>query len=240
MERMGTKMRLLTAAAAILMVLLLAGCVKGKGEIEVHLDGSIELSAGLRLDERAQSLLGERGERALEEGLEERGFAFSKTTEDGAVEYKVGRTYDSAEELQASLPAQATGGKIGEVEVKDRFFYKTYAVKGAFDPVTMLDQITLLTGGGMDLSGGLVRLMLRQVTFDLTLTLPFDLYGGNNADLDEGRSLTWAFNLAQSKNIYFQVRVPDFLNIGIAAGILLLLVAAVMINAKRKAKRKQG
>ncbi|MNW62988.1 hypothetical protein D3C74_411520 [compost metagenome] len=85
-----------------------------------------------------------------------------------------------------------------------------------------------ITGGIEKLSvpKSLAGLLMQSLAAEFKLTLPYDLYGANNAVSQEGNTLTWRITLADSEPLRLVVYVPDIKNILIAGGGLILIIAA--------------
>lgn len=76
------------------------------------------------------------------------------------------------------------------------------------------------------------------MAFDFKLTLPVDLYGDNNANVEDGRTLTWNVTLADTEPIQMQVYVPNVWNIVIVLIILVVVIATAIILFVRKRKQR--
>ncbi|MNE81285.1 hypothetical protein D3C80_1779220 [compost metagenome] len=68
--------------------------------------------------------------------------------------------------------------------------------------------------------------MLQNLSVNFKLTLPYNLYGPNNADSQEGNTLTWRISMADTEPVRLVVYVPQVQNLAIAGGGLVLVLGA--------------
>ncbi len=90
--------------------------------------------------------------------------------------------------------------------------------------------------GDLSLSKPILRTLLQNLAFDFKLTLPMDLFGENNATVEEGKSLTWKVTLADTEPIQMQVYVPNVRNIMIVLIVLVVAIITTIILFIRKRK----
>ncbi|MNP76754.1 hypothetical protein D3C76_1740530 [compost metagenome] len=81
--------------------------------------------------------------------------------------------------------------------------------------------------------------MLQNLAVNFKLTLPYNLYGPNNADTQEGNTLTWRISMADTEPVRLVVYVPQVQNIAIAGGGLVLLLGAAAVWYVRVRKSRQ-
>lgn len=223
---------LITIAAFV----LLAGCAEGTGHVTIHKDGSADFQINVRLDSRAQTLLGGTMEEIAERKAAEQGFSFKSYRTKSYVEYRFKRTFPTVEDL-ASVLSRDGGNKV-EVSKEKHWFYTKYKVSGEID----MDSYTvglMKKAKQFKLGEPLLRLFLQQFTFDFKLTLPIDMYGDNNAHQAAGRTLTWHLPLTDAQPIYFEFYAPALSRILAAAGLIVCVAAAAAVILIRRRKRRR-
>lgn len=120
----------------------------------------------------------------------------------------------------------------------DRWLYTKYDVVAQPKLNAYSDEI--IDGiGSLNVPKSLVRLLMGSFSVDFKLTIPYDLYGANNAAEQDGNTLTWHVSLADSEPIQLVVYVPDIRNIAITAGVILLILAVLLTWFIRKRKLKR-
>ncbi|AIQ49246.1 hypothetical protein R70723_27595 [Paenibacillus sp. FSL R7-0273] len=224
-------------AALILSVLLLVtGCASGTAHVTVKKNGSLELAFSMLLSARAESLAGGKLGEVLTDRLAAAGIELDKSQSGKSTEYKFFKTYQSFEELQQN----AGSLDIIETEVAqaDKWLYTRYEVAAQPKLNAYTDQI--IDGiGSLNVPESLVRLMLQNLAVNFKLTLPYNVYGPNNADSQEGNTLTWRISMADTEPVRLVVYVPQVQNIAIAAGGLVLIIGAAAVWFVRARKGRQ-
>jgi hypothetical protein len=218
------------------MLILLTGCAKGTAHITVKKDGGLDIAFNLLLDARAESLVGGKVEELLASRLQDAGIELNKSQSGKSTEYQFLKSYASIQDLQVNA------GNFEIVDTKleqsDKWLYTIYDVEVQPKLTAYTDEI-IDTAGTLNLPESLVRLLLGSLAFDFKLTLPFDLYGANNADNQDGNTLTWHITMADPEPLQLEVYVPNITNIAIAAGGVLLVIAAVIMVWARKRKLRK-
>ena len=225
-----------TVLIMIMLVLLLTGCAQGTAHMTVKKDGGLDLAFSLLLDSRTESLAGGKIEELLTPRLAAAGIELQKIPSGKSTKYQFLKSYASIEELKAS----SNGLDIVTAEVKtaDKWLYTRYDVVA--QPKLNAYSEEIIDGiGTLSVPKSLVRLLMGSFSVDFKLTLPYDLYGANNAAEQDGNTLTWHMTLADSEPLQLSVYVPDIRNIVIAAGGAVLIVAALItFFIRRKKVRK--
>ncbi|WP_341348443.1 hypothetical protein [Paenibacillus sp. FSL H3-0469] len=231
----GTRMKAILIM--LMLVLLLTGCAQGTAHVTVKKDGSLNLAFSLMLDARAEKLVSGKVEDLLSERLADAGIELKKTASGKSTEYQFQKSYASMEELKNS----SSGFDIAEAEVGQthRWLYTKYDVVAQPKLTAYSDEI--IDGlGSLNVPKSLVRLLMGSFSVDFKLTIPYDLYGENNAAEQDGNTLTWHVSLADSEPIRLAVYVPDIRNIAIAGGGLLLIIAVLITYfIRRKQSRSK-
>lgn len=215
----------------LLFMLLLAGCAQGTAHVTVKKDGSLDLAFSLLLDARAEKLISGAVEKQLSDRLAAAGIELKKTASGKSTEYQFKKSYASIEELKNS----SSGFDIADAEVSqdDRWLYTKYNITAQPKLNAYSDEI--IDGlGSLNVPKSLVRLLMGSFSVDFKLTIPYDLYGENNAAEQDGNTLTWHVSLADSEPIQLSVYVPDIRNIAIAGGGLLLMIAVLITYLIRR------
>lgn len=222
--------------AVIFMLILLTGCAKGTAHMTVKRDGGLDIAFNLLLDARAESLVGGKVEELLASRLQGAGIELSKGQNGKSTEYQFLKSYDSIEDLQAN--AGNFEMVDAQVEQSDKWLYTVYNIEVQPKLTAYSDEI--IDGiGTLNIPESLAKLLMRSLAIDFKLTLPFDLYGDNNADSQDGSTLTWHITLADSEPLQMIVYVPDITNVAIAAGSVVLVIAAAVIVWIRKRKARK-
>lgn len=222
----------------VIMMLALTGCAQSTAHVTVKKNGSLELAFNLVLSARAESLVGAKLEEVLTDKLEPEGIVLQKTRNGDDTEYMFRKVYASYKDL----PAMDTAGNLDIVDTRitqeDKWLYTKYSIvaQPRFNAYT--DEI-LSSLGDVGVPQSLVRLLLQGFAIDFKLTLPFDLYGANNAVSQDGNTLTWHLTLTDSQPLELELMVPNLRNIVIVAGgaVLVITIAIILFIRSRK-KRK--
>ncbi|MBY0013732.1 hypothetical protein [Paenibacillus typhae] len=236
------KLRISGLIMLLLSALLLGGCASGTAHVTVKKDGSLELAFSMLLSARVESLAGGKLEEVLSHRLAAAGIELDKSQSGSSTEYKFQKTYGSFEELQqnaGSLDIIDT-----EVAQADKWLYTRYEVTARPKLNAYTDEI-IDSIGSLDVPESLVRLMLQNLAVHFKLTLPYNLYGPNNADSQEGNTLTWRISMADTEPVRLVVYVPQVQNLAIAGGGLVLVFSAGavwlvrLIRARKSRQLKQ-
>lgn len=229
-----------TVLMMMMLVLLLTGCAQGTAHMTVKKNGSLDLAFSLLLDSRAEKLVSGKIEELLTTRLAAAGIELNKTASGKSTEYQFRKSYASIEELQSS------GSSLDIVEAEvgqtNRWLYTRYDVVAQPKLNAYSDEI--IDGiGSLSVPKSLVRLLMGTFSVDFKLTIPYDLYGPNNAAEQDGNTLTWHISLADSEPLRLAVYVPDIRNIAIAGGGLLLILAVLItlfIRSRKSRKLKSA
>ncbi|QUL54128.1 hypothetical protein KDC22_27945 [Paenibacillus tritici] len=220
----------------IMLMLLLTGCAQGTAHMTVKKDGSLDLAFSLLLDARAEKLVSGKVEELLSTRLAAAGIELNKTASGKSTEYQFHKSYASMEELKNS----SSGFDIVDAEVgqSDRWLYTKYDVVAQPKLNAYSDEI--IDGlGSISVPKSLVRLLMGSFSVDFKLTIPYNLYGPNNAAEQDGNTLTWPVSLADSEPLRLVVYVPDIKNIAITVGGIVLIVAVLLTLYIRKRKLRK-
>lgn len=227
--------RLCLTILILSILLLLAGCASGTGHMTVKKDGSLDLAFSILLDARTESLIGGKLEEVLVTRLAAADIQLHKSQSGKSTKYQFMKSYDSLEDMQA------TAGNIDIVDTQvvttDKWLYTKYDVEAR----PKLNAYSEEIAGGLEtlnVPKSLARLLMQSLAVNFKLTLPYDLYGANNAVSQEGNTLTWRITLADSEPLRLVVYVPDIKNIAIAGGGVVLLAAAAIIWFIRSRKSR--
>lgn len=218
-----------------LILVLLTGCAKGTAHVTVKKDGGVDLAFSLLLDSRSESLVGGKIE-DFTSRLQLAGIDLHKTKVGTSTEYQFLKSYASMEAIQwksGNLDIVDT-----QVETQHKWLYTKYDVVA--QPKLNNYSEEIMEGiGKLDIPKPLVRLLVKSLAMDFKLTLPYDLYGANNAAEQEGNTLTWHITMADPEPLQLVVYVPNISNIAIAGGGIILLLAAIIFLFIRKRKLRK-
>lgn len=219
--------------ALLLMIILLSGCSNGTVHVTVNKDESVDLAMSLKLDSRVEALIGGTMEESLINRLKDEGIQLEKSQEGKSTVYQIHKTYTSFEDIRSiSVGGDSVDLKL---DTKNYWLFSRYDIEAQpkFNSFTndLMDNV-----GGLSLSKPIIKAVLQNLAFDFKLTLPLDLFGDNNATVDDGRTLTWNVTLADADPIQMQVYVPNIKNAVIVLNILLvaIIIAAILFVRKRK------
>lgn len=217
----------------LLMLILLSGCSTGTAHVTVNTNGSVDIAVHMKVDSRAEAFISDKMEDALTSRLKEEGIQLEKSQDGKSTMYQFLKSYASFEEMSS------ISGGLDIVDVKldtkDRWLYTRYDVEARPKLNTYMDTI-MDNMGTFSLSKPIARAILQNLSLDFKLTLPMDLYGENNAAVDEGRTRTWKVTLADTEPIKMQVYVPNVMNIVIVLIILLVVIITAIFLFIRKRK----
>ncbi|MCL6603885.1 MAG: hypothetical protein K6T94_13495 [Paenibacillus sp.] len=222
----------------VLMLVIVSGCSKGSGHVTVKRNGSIEMAVNLRLDARTQSLLSNKID-SLVTKLQAAGINLQKNQEGSTTEYQYLKTYASIQELRSMMKYKDSEWVDVKVKTTDKWLYTGYAVETQLYLSSYSDKI-LDEIGTTSIPKPLIRLLMQAFAFDFSLTLPFNVYGDNNAAVQDGRTLTWHIKLTDSDPIRMVIYVPNLKNIAIAAGAGVILAGGIVFFFVRKKRLRKS
>ncbi|KWX87177.1 hypothetical protein AMQ83_14675 [Paenibacillus riograndensis] len=218
----------------VCLVVLQPQRANGAAYVTVKKDGGIDIAFSLQLNSRVESLVGGKIEELLTSRLQAAGIELHKTKNGKSTEYQFLKSYDSIQDLQnaASLELADT-----EVTTEDKWLYTRY--DAVVQPKLNAYSEEIIDGlGTLSVPKSLVRMLMQNLALDFNLTLPYDLYGPNNASEQDGNTLTWHITMADSEPLRLFVIVRNISNIAIAgcAVILLLAFAFILFFRKRNSR----
>lgn len=221
-------MKLIKWLAIPLVGLILSGCVDSTARVEINKDKSADLSLEASMDDDAFTLVGPYIEKAL------KGTEFKLEQSENSIQ--VFKHYPSLEGL-ASIQDASGDSKIS-VDEKESFFYTAYDVKASVDLESQISRsIDGVTSNTFIQS--IILQKLGQSDLKLEVALPYKLFGSNNADEENGKTLSWDISTAAETPIEFEVIVPKVKTISITAGIVVvLIIGAIIMIVKKKRKKK--
>lgn len=221
-------MKLIKWLAIPLLGLILAGCVDSTARVEINKDKSADLSLEAAMDGDMYALAAPYIEEALK--------GTDYKLEQGENAIKVYKHYPSLEALN-SIQDGSGESKIS-VDEKDSFFYTAYDVKASVDLQSQLNRyIGEVTSNTFIQS--IILQKLDQSDLKLEVALRYKLFGSNNADEENGNTLSWDISTATETPVEFEVIVPKVKTIATTAGIVVVfIIVAVILIVKGKRKKK--
>ncbi|OKP82812.1 hypothetical protein A3844_23230 [Paenibacillus helianthi] len=196
----------------------------------------MDIAFNLKLDSRAESLAGGTIEDLLRSRLQAAGIELHKTKVGKSTEYQFLKSYASIQDVK--LNAGNLDIVDTQVDTENKWLYTRYDVVAQPKLNAYSDKI-LDTLGTLSVPKSLVRLFMQSQELAFKLTLPYNLYGPNNADEQDGNTLTWHITMADSEPMRLVVYVPDIRNIVLAGGTVIVLLAAGVIFFIRRSKSRK-
>lgn len=226
----------------IILLGLLSGCAKGTAHVTVQRNGGVDIALNLRLDSRAQSLINGKVEDSLISKLDTAGIELQIIQDGKFKEYQYLKSFAS-EDIRSMMDERNNSHPMGElvdtnVKRLDHLLYTTYDIETQLKTEAYRDKLTQQIET-LSIPKPLIQLLMQSFAIDFKLTLPFNLYGANNATEQEGRTLTWPINLMDPQPIRMEIYMPNIRNIAIAlAGTALLSGMIIMYFIRRKKLNK--
>jgi len=218
----------------VVMLFIFTGCAKGNAHVTVKKNGSVEVAMKLRLDSRTESMVSSKMDSLITK-LQSAGIQLQESKVGRSTEYQYTRTYTS-QELRSLMVHQSSEYVDANIKSTDKWLYTQYSIETQLHLNTYSDKIVQEIDS-VNLPKPLIRLLMKSFSFDFSLTLPFNLYGANNAAVQEGKTLTWHITLADSNPIRMVIYVPNLKNIAIVAGSVVVIITAIMIVWVKRKRR---
>ncbi len=229
------KWRGLSILALLLMIILISGCSNGTVHVTVNKNQSVDLAMNVKLDSRTEALISDKMEKSLTDKLKDEGIQLEKRQEGKSTVYQIQKNYTSFGDISST----SMGLDIVNLQLntKENWLYTRYDVEAQPKFNSYMDTI-MDNMGTLSLSKPIIQAVLKNLAFDFKLTLPIDLFGENNATVEEGRTLTWNVTLGDTEPIKMQVYVPNVWNIVIVLIILVVVIITTIILFIRKRKHR--
>ncbi|WP_340004997.1 hypothetical protein MHH52_24790 [Paenibacillus sp. FSL K6-0276] len=229
------KWRGLSILALLLMIILISGCSNGTVHVTVNKNQSVDLTMNVKLDSRTEALISDKMEKSLTDKLKDEGIQLEKRQEGKSTVYQIQKNYTSFGDISST----SMGLDIVNLQLntKENWLYTRYDVEAQPKFNSYMDTI-MDNMGTLSLSKPIIQAVLKNLAFDFKLTLPIDLFGENNATVEEGRTLTWNVTLGDTEPIKMQVYVPNVWNIVIVLIILVVVIITTIILFIRKRKHR--
>jgi hypothetical protein len=226
-------------ASTLLLILftlvLLTGCAKGTAHVTVQMDDSVDVAAVLRLDARTHALINADAEESFLGKLKAAGFPLKKIQDSRSTEYQYLRSYTS-QEIKALAALNGSDVVDSDIKTATSWFYTKYDIEVQLHLNKYSDQM-LRSVETLDIPKPVVRMLVQSFTVDFKLTLPFNLYGANNAAEQHGRTLTWPINLVDPDPIRMVIYVPKIRNIAMAIGGVVVILGGAVVYLVRRRRR---
>jgi len=236
--------RLLLAASAVggMLLLALTGCVSGEAGIDVHANGSADVSLAVSLPEEAETFAGGTMDN-LAEQLGKLGYEAAVTRDEGdGLSFRASRRYTredfAGSELEGGFTFDVTGLRL-TYKRESKWLYDEHRLSGAFEPAELLSGDNRLLERYRALPSLVRRLAENRVSLDFKLSLPVPVLS-HNASYTDGRTLVWNLAPARDTPVEVTIAAPNvrtFVALG-AALLLLIAGAAWLIAARRRRKKK--
>ncbi|SEN16564.1 DUF3153 domain-containing protein [Lihuaxuella thermophila] len=245
---------------ALVMALLLTGCVDASMHITINMNGSGTYEVKVLTNEWVLPQFDQ-----LKERLQQAGYQLQEIEQGGKKGWMAVKNVESVldeppgKELQdgANTALQFfTRGTASTSGTDARFVAEAPPLQGLDKPFRVENSLfttTLLFETNVDLTrlnekmdgwGDLNQLIMDQMRLNLILTLPVKVDEHNaTAVSDGGKTLTWKMKPGENNPIHMAIRIPNPITWGILiiAGFILLIIAVVvLIRRRRKRKKRNG
>ncbi|QHT48462.1 DUF3153 domain-containing protein [Bacillus sp. SB49] len=215
-------------APALVLILILSGCVQGNVGVKINKDGSGETSFRIGVDENASGRFADRTDGLVETAkaeLTQRGYEVSDYTSGGYTGFEASKSFEDIQEMDV-LPASGVvsdGAQDIPVDttVEEGFFTRTYAIVADVD-----------LGESVSIPGA-ARFIGDRIDLTFTLDLPVKPKSHNADDVD-GNVLTWNLDALEENRIMVEITVPNIKNIAITAGAAIVLIVLFFVFLRRR------
>jgi hypothetical protein len=225
-------------AVFLIISVMLAGCVKWNTNVNVHSDGTADLTQVIGLAKQiANNPQIMDNNEVLPENkknqLKKQGFDVQKFTDDKYVGYKLKKHFNSVEDLLKTNMIKDNKDQLVDVKVT--------VDKGLFKNVTNMKGTIMLRmkndNSSNDLGSGMASAILSNAELQFSVTLPNKALS-NNADNINGNTYQWNLQMNKKKDVSLSVETPNRTNImiTIAVGVIVILSAVGTFISRRKQK----
>jgi len=242
-DRRTGRMLLVAAAVCGMLLLALTGCVKGEAGIDVHANGSADVSIAVTLPEEASSLAGGTFD-SLAEQLGKQGFEAAVTQEEGeGLSFRASRRYTREDFANSAYENGFTFDVTGlrlTYKRQSKWLYDVHRLSGAFEPGELLSGDSRLLERYRALPSLVRRLAENRVSLDFKLSLPVPVVS-HNASAQDGRTLVWKLAPTKDTPVEVTIAAPNIRTFIAAGAVILLFIAgtAWLIAARRRRRKKQ-
>lgn len=235
------------APVIVLLVILfglLTGCAKGTAHVTVQRNGGVDIALHLRLDARAQSLINGKVEDSLISKLEAAGIELQKIQDGPFMEYQYLKSY-APEDIRSMMDERNNSNAMSKlvdtnVQRSEHLLYTTYDIETQLITEAYSDKL-IQQIETLNVPKPVIQLLMQSFAIDFKLTLPFNLYGDNNAAEQEGRTLTWPITLMDPQPIRMEIHMPNVRNIVVAlvgTGLMSGVIIVYFIRKRRKGRKR--
>jgi hypothetical protein len=225
-------------STVIIISVMLAGCVKWNTNVNVHSDGTADLTQVVGLAKQIANNPEIMGDNQVlpdnkKSQLEKQGYAVQKFTDDKYVGYKLNKHFNSVEDLLKTNLIK--DNKDQQVDVK------VTVDKGLFKNVTSMKGTIMLSmkndNSSNDLGSGMASAILSNAELQFSVTLPNKAVA-NNADNVNGNTYEWNLQMNKKKEVALSVETPNRTNIiiTIAVSVIVILALIGILISRRKQK----
>lgn len=243
---------------AVLMIVILTGCVDAHMHITVNLDGSGTYEIKVLSNPLVVAQFAEFKKQLEQEGYQirdveengKKGWVAVKEVDDLAKEPPLKEMEDSvnsairawAHQVASSDPTALAAGAVPFDGLGEGFRVENSFLTTRIVVDTDADMTHLKQGAGNEF-GGLENLIFDQMNLNFILTLPIEVKEHNATSVSpDGKTLTWKLKPGEKNPIHMMIEIPNFVGWGILLGgilLLLVLIAIFVIVALKKKRRKR-
>ncbi len=219
-------------AVAILgsmLLLALTGCAKGEAAIDVHANGSADVSLAIALPKEAGRVVGSSLFERLEEQLLKQGFRTELQSADDGLSFHAVRRYTREDFADRALADGFTFDVTGlrlTYKRESGWLYDSHRLSGAFQPTELLGSDNELMARYRALPALVRRLAENRVSLDFKLSLPIPA-ASHNASVKEGRALVWQLSPTKDTPVEVTIIAPNARTFIIAGAFLLLIIGGI-------------
>ncbi len=226
------------AALGGMLLLALSGCAKGEAAIDVHANGSADVSLAIALPKEAELATSNGLFERLEEQLLKQGFRAELRREDDGLSFRAVRRYtreDFADRAAMDgFTFDVTGLRL-TYKRESGWLYDRHRLSGVFEPAELLGSDNELMARYRALPVLVRRWAENRVSLDMKLSLPIPA-ASHNAAAKEGRTLVWHLSPAKDTPVEVMIVAPNARTFIAAGAVVLLIVGgtAVLIMRRRR------
>ena len=230
--------KVLLLSMVFIISVMLAGCVKWNTNINIHSDGTADLTQVVGLAKQIANNPEIMGDNQVlpdnkKSQLEKQGYTVQKFTDDKYVGYKLKKHYNNVDDLLKTNLIK--DNKDQQVDVK------VTVDKGIFKNVTSMKGTIMLSmkndNSSNDIGSGMASAILSNAELQFSVTLPNKAIA-NNADNVNGNTYEWNLQMDKKKDVSLSVETPNRTNIIIAIviGLIVILSFVGIFISRRKQK----
>lgn len=219
--------------ALALCTLVLCSCVEMRVLIHVNRDGSAEVEKRFGMSQEISKMSPGGTSTQRDSGVfAKEGFQVKSYNADGFMGVSGTMHVNDLSLLNKALnfnqdTLRAVQGNSA-LKVEKGFFKNTYIMDAHLD----------LRGGHGSTDPTMLNAMMSSARMEFVLELPTAPAKHNATQVsNEGKTLSWKFQLGQDNRFYLEAQSWNWLNLGLSAGALILLLGSVLVLVLRRRRK---